>query len=174
MQIIVCKLVHLLPVNGNKATKPRQCFNAKAGTTKMLQQAGRIMKLTAVIILAACLQVTAAGYGQKISLAEKDSPIEKVLKKIQQQTSYRFLYTSQLLEGTPNVSIAVKYASIEEVLDLCFKGQKLDYEINETTIIIRPRREGALTENKPFVKDPIEVRGVITDENGAPAQGVNI
>lgn len=174
MQIIVCKLVHLLPVNGNKATKPRQCFNAKVGTTKMLQQAGRIMKLTAVIILAACLQVTAAGYGQKISLKEKDSPIEKVLKKIQQQTSYRFLYTSQLLEGTPNVSIAVKDASIEEVLDLCFKGQRLDYEINETTIIIRPRREVVLTENKPFVKDPIEVRGVITDENGAPAQGVNI
>ncbi|OQP65381.1 hypothetical protein A3860_17090 [Niastella vici] len=173
MQIIVCKLVHLLPGNGNKATKPKQCFNAKTGKTKMLQQAVRIMKLTAVIILAACLQVTAAGYGQKISLTEKDAPIDKVLKKIQQQTSYRFLYTSQLLEGTPRVSIAVKNASIEEVLDMCFKGQKLDYEINENTIIIRPRKE--LPATSPVkVEGPIDVRGVITDEHGAPAQGVNI
>lgn len=46
----------------------------------MLQQAGRIMKLTAILILGACLQIQATGLGQGITLTVKDVPIEKVLK----------------------------------------------------------------------------------------------
>ncbi|MBO9201408.1 MULTISPECIES: SusC/RagA family TonB-linked outer membrane protein [Niastella] len=172
MQIIVCKLVSLLSAIGNKATKP----GAVAGTTKMLRQAGRIMKLTAILILGACLQIHATGLGQGITLSERDVPIEKVLKKIQQQSDYKFLYTSQLLEGAPKVTVVVKNAPIQQVLDLVFKGDRLDYEVNEHMVIIRPRREESVKLATPsFTKDPIgEVRGVITDENGMPAQNVNV
>jgi TonB-dependent starch-binding outer membrane protein SusC len=175
MQIIVCRLVHLLFGNGNKGAKPKQCFSASDGATKTLHQAVRIMKLTAILLLGACLHIQAAGYGQKISLSEKDVPIEQIFKKIQKQTDYKFLYTSQLLEGAPKVSIAVRDADIGEVLNLVFKEQRLDYEINESTIIVKPRKVLSLTEmSQSIVGDPGEVRGVITDENGAPAQGVNV
>src|SRR5215216_2694971 len=111
MQIIVCKLAHLLPGISNEGAKPKQCLSAVTGTTKMLRQAVRIMKLTAILLLGACIQIQAAGYGQTITLSERDVPIEKVFKKIQQQTEYKFLYTSQLLEGVPKVTISVKNAS---------------------------------------------------------------
>ncbi|OQP54336.1 hypothetical protein A4H97_22905 [Niastella yeongjuensis] len=174
MQIIVCKLVHLLFALGNSATKPKP--GAVAGTSKMLRHAGRIMKLTAILLLGACLQAAAAGYGQKITLSEKDVPIEKVLKKIQQQTDYKFLYTSQLLEGAAKVTVIVKDAPVEKVLDLILKDRKLDWEVNEKTVIIRPRKEVTVKQHSPsFIKDPIdEVRGVITDESGMPAQNVNV
>ncbi|HEX6428116.1 MAG TPA: carboxypeptidase-like regulatory domain-containing protein, partial [Niastella sp.] len=175
MQIIVCKRVLLLPGIGNKGATPKQCLRAVTGTTKMLRQAVRIMKLTAILLLGACIQIHAAGYGQKITLSERDAPIEKVLKKIQQQTSYKFLYTSQLLERTPKVTISVRDASVEEVLDVVLKGQLLDYEVEGNTVVIRPRKSTSITEAPPLtLAPPIEVRGVITDENGAPAQGVNV
>jgi hypothetical protein len=39
-----------------------------AGTTKTLRHAARIMKLTAILLIGACIQVHAVGFGQKISL----------------------------------------------------------------------------------------------------------
>lgn len=174
MQIIVCKLVVLLFGQNNKAPKPKQCLSA-TGTNKMLQHAGRIMKLTAVLLLGVCMQIYAAGYGQRITLSERDVPIEKVLKKIQQQTSYKFLYTSQLLQRVPKVTVVVKDATVEDVLDLVLKGQMLDYEVSEGTVVIKPRSAASVKEmTQANMPDPIEIRGVITDENGAPASGVNI
>ncbi|WP_205513199.1 SusC/RagA family TonB-linked outer membrane protein [Longitalea arenae] len=175
MQIIVCKLVHLLPAIDNKAPEPKQSIRHYGGATKMLRQAGRIMKLTAILILGVCLQIHAAGYGQRITLSEKDVPLERVFKKIQQQTDYKFLYTSQLLEGAPRVTVSVRDASVHDVLALIFKEGRLDYEVNEKTIVVRPRREQPAKQlSLTDLRDPIEVRGVITDENGAPASGVNV
>jgi TonB-linked SusC/RagA family outer membrane protein len=140
----------------------------------MLQHAGRIMKPTAILILGACLQIhAAAGYGQKITLSEKDVPIEKVFKKIQQQTDYKFLYTSQLLEGAPRVTIAVKNVSVEEVLEVCFKEQPLAYEINENTIVIRPKAKETKSQTT-IPGDPIDVSGKVTDGEGRPLPGANV
>jgi TonB-dependent SusC/RagA subfamily outer membrane receptor len=101
----------------------------------------RIMKLTAIILLLVSLQVRAGGLGQIITLSEKDVPLEKVFKQIQEQTSYMFLNIPHMLVGAPRVNIYVENASINEVLALCFKGQPVDYEMNENPIIIRPRKD---------------------------------
>ena len=41
-----------------------------------------IMKLTVMIVLAACLQVSAKSYSQLITLKERKIPVEHVLQKI--------------------------------------------------------------------------------------------
>lgn len=175
MQIIVCKRVLLLLPKSNEATKPKPGLTVASGDKKWLQKAVRIMKIAAILLLATCLQVTAAGHAQKISLSEKDAPIEKIFKKIERMTDYKFLYMSELLDKANKVTISVKDASVEQVLDLCLKEQILEYEINENTIIIRPRIElKSITSFNSSAFRLIEVRGLITDENGAPAQGVNV
>lgn len=175
MQIIVCKRVLLLLSKSNEATKPKPGLTVATGGKKWLRKAVRIMKIAAILLLATCLQVTAAGHAQKISLSEKDAPIEKIFKKIERMTDYKFLYMSELLDKANKVTISVKDASVEQVLDLCLKEQVLEYEINENTIIIRPRSDlNKATPEKLAFLDAIEVRGIITDENGAPAQGVNV
>ena len=49
-----------------------------------------VMKLTAILILSACLQVSATGLSQNISLSEKNVPLQKVFKQIHKQTGYQF------------------------------------------------------------------------------------
>jgi TonB-dependent starch-binding outer membrane protein SusC len=173
MQIIVCKRMHLLPQPGNRATKPKQCFRAKAGATKLLQQAARIMKLTALLLLGACLHVHAIGFGQKISLSEREVSIEKVFQKIEAQSNYKFLYTSQVLKDARAVTITVKDASVEAVLDMICKDQPFGYRINENTVVVKPRVSGNVVVTEE-VGDPIDVRGVVTDADGRPLPGANV
>ncbi len=57
-----------------------------------------IMKLTALLLLTTALQVAATGYSQTVTLKEKNAPLEKVFKSIQQQTGYDFWFESALLK----------------------------------------------------------------------------
>lgn len=175
MQIFVCKQVLLLLPKSNEAAKPKPGLIVAPGDKKWLQKAVRIMKIAAILLLATCLQVTAAGHAQKISLSEKDAPIEKIFKKIERMTDYKFLYMSELLDKANKVTISVKDASVEQVLDLCLKEQLFDYEINETTIVIRPRL-GVKNKVSPelTISELIDVSGKVTDNEGRPLIGANV
>ena len=76
-----------------------------------------IMKLTTLIILAACLQTSARSLAQDITLSEKKAPLEKVLKEIKRQSGYAVVYQDQLLQKSNPVDIAVKRVPLEQALD---------------------------------------------------------
>ncbi len=95
------------------------------------------MKLTTVLLIATCLQVSAKGYSQKVTLKENNISLQKVFEEIRRQTGYQFLYADEILITAKNVSINVKKVSIEEVLDSSFKNQALTYTISENTIIVK-------------------------------------
>jgi TonB-linked SusC/RagA family outer membrane protein len=135
----------------------------------------RVLKICTIILLAGCLQVSAAGYGQKITLNEKEAPLTKVFKEIKKQTGYRFFYLSQQMDEAKKVTIHVKDATVDEVLQLCFKEQPFGYEIKENMIIIKQKLR-VTTSIIQEITPPgnIEVKGVITDEDGNPLVGANV
>jgi hypothetical protein len=69
-----------------------------------------IMKLTLVLLITSCLQITFANdsYSQRISLSEKNSSIVEVFRQIRKQSGYDFLYTTSLINNAKPVSIQVK------------------------------------------------------------------
>jgi TonB-linked SusC/RagA family outer membrane protein len=183
MQIFLCR--HLFPLcissKGEQdpaAGKSKLCSQSGIATRlKILvpQQAVRIMKLTAIILLTACLQVSAKGYSQKITLSVTDVPLEQVFTSIEKQSDYSFNYFHELIKQAHLVTIQVKDASLEEVLAVCFKEQPFTYVIINKLIILKEKKQAINgLQQKAISPDPIEIRGVITDENGAPAQGVNV
>ncbi|WP_207515019.1 SusC/RagA family TonB-linked outer membrane protein [Longitalea luteola] len=176
MQILFCVRKPLLPFMSIQATKPKQCLSALAGTNKMLQSAARIMKITAVLLLGACLHLHAAGFGQRVTLSEKDIAIERIFEKIQEQTDYKFLYSDHLLEHSPRINIRVKNATIQEVLEYCLRGRMLEFEIDEKTIIIRPQKYLRKNNIEQPLNEipPIDIRGKVVDENGKPLAGVTV
>ena len=70
------------------------------------------MKLTTILLLAACLNVTANGYGQKVSLSTKQGYLEQVFGEIKKQTGYTFVYTDALLQKAKRVNINAKDAAL--------------------------------------------------------------
>lgn len=132
-----------------------------------------IMKLTTLLLLAVCLQVSATGFSQGITLSEKNAALSKVLKAIHQQTGFKFFYENELLEKADKVSIDVRNASLDEALSICFKNSQLSFTISRNTIIITPvapKTEMPGSDPAP----PVEIKGLVLDENGNPLQGATV
>lgn len=136
------------------------------------------MKLTTIILLYSCLVANANGYSQKITLSERNTPLEKVFKKIKSQCGYTFVYRDEWLKQIPKINLEVKNVSLEETLDACFKGQHFRYAIIEKTIVIYKRdlaaNAGETITQTTKVQLPIDIKGKIVNENGQPMQGVTV
>src|ERR1700760_4114938 len=111
------------------------CLHPAMGSTKTL----RVVKLTAIFLLAAALQVSATGYSQKVTLSGKNLPLGKVLEELHRQTGYDFVYRNALMEKAVPVNIQLRDGSLEDALEQCFKGQPLSYKIFESTVAIREK-----------------------------------
>ncbi|WP_207514614.1 TonB-dependent receptor [Longitalea luteola] len=132
-----------------------------------------IMKLTVVFLLAACLQVSAHSYGQRVTLSAKNARMEDVFKKIRKQTGFVFLYTTQMLANTNEVNIDVRNAPVEQVLKLCFYRQPVTYTLMDKTIIVKLQDQ--MPVNKPVAGNVrTEIRGRVTNESGQPLAGASI
>ena len=55
----------------------------------------RMTKLVIILIAVFVLEVNAEAKAQKITLSEKDAPLEKIMNAIKAQTGYYFLYNSE-------------------------------------------------------------------------------
>jgi len=150
-------------------------FKSNFSTGGFLTKTIRIMKLVTVLIIAACLQVSARSYSQRVSLKENNISLQRVFEEIRNQTGYNFLYADEVLYKTKNVSVNVTKASIEEVLDLCFKDQLLTYNISEKTIIVKRKIAAPEVIIPPIpVITAFDVKGRIIDEKGVPVMGVSV
>ena len=68
----------------------------------------KIMKLTTVLLIATCLQVSAKSYSQKVTLKENNISLVKVFEEIRKQTGYQFFYADEVLSTAKNVDVKYK------------------------------------------------------------------
>ena len=95
------------------------------------------MKLIALLMFVFSVSGSAAVFSQKISISEKDVPLEKVFNQIKQQSSYVFFYDEEWMKQANKVTINVENASLEIVLKICFLKQPLTYSIIGNTIVLK-------------------------------------
>lgn len=131
-----------------------------------------IMKLTAVLLLSACLQVSANGFSQDITLSEKNVSLQKVFKQIHKQTGYQFFYQDEMLNKVGRIDINVKDVPLEKVLAICFKDLPLSYSIANNTITVKRKTEVDVVQNPPPAF--IDIRGTIKNAQGDPLAGVSV
>ncbi len=131
------------------------------------------MRLTAILLFAACMQVSASTYSQSVTISGKRLTIEKVFQIVRSQTGYQIIFNPDLVKDVPGLDIDVKNASLRAVFDDCFKALPLTYEIRYNTIIIKYRNQtppDPIDEPAP----PLQIRGRVTNEKGDPLERVSI
>jgi len=131
------------------------------------------MKLTAILLITAALQVSASGYGQGVTLKLNKAPLESVFREIKKQTGYGFIYAKEQLVNTRAVDLDVKNEQLETVLKLLFKNQPLDYTVQGKFISLKQKLPGAVPV-QAGAAIAIDVKGVVKDESGKPAVGVSV
>ncbi|MBC9914882.1 SusC/RagA family TonB-linked outer membrane protein [Chitinophaga varians] len=142
------------------------------------------MKLTATLLLAVTLHLSAKSFSQTVTIKGKRLALYDVFNNISKQTGYEFVYDEKLLQGSGPVNIHVNNAPLKDVLDRCLKDKPLDYSIVNKIIVISPKPvpeivlqatpvKGTVTgaDGKPLFNISIQVkgttRGAITNEQGS-------
>src|SRR3546814_15661539 len=92
-----------------------------------------------MLILALSLGANATGVAQKITLSVTNVSLEELFAEIREQSDYEFLYNYELVQQFPPVTVHVKNAGIEEVLNKSLAGKTLNYRLIAGTITILPR-----------------------------------
>ena len=132
------------------------------------------MRLTVFLIIISLTRLSATAYGQKVTLNEKNVPLETVLKKIKQQSGYNLFYNAIDLKKAHNISIDVKNVPVEEALRQCAEDQPLSITVIDNTIVVKEKEGFAGTKSKDPVAAEIEIKGKITDEKGETLSGVTV
>ena len=124
-------------------------------------------------MLLGLLQVSASVYSQQTNLVLRleNSSIEQVLKKIEEQSKFYFLYRSDLLKDIPSVSIQVKDAKLEDILNKILIPNGFSYEIDDRVVVIKKATEKAA----PIpVEQQKGVSGTVKDKNGISIPGTSV
>lgn len=132
-----------------------------------------IMKLTTIILFISLMQASAIGYGQKITLKQRNASIEKVLNLIKQKSGYVFFYNRDDLPKT-RITVEVKNATIEETLKESFKGIPVEWEIVKNNIVLTRKSSSFLDEIGNILNIQEPIKGKILDENRQPVLGATI
>jgi TonB-linked SusC/RagA family outer membrane protein len=136
----------------------------------------KTVKLTSLLILAACLQVSAASNAQKLSISIKNGTLQKLFSEIEQQTGFSVFYNVGDLKYAKPVTIEAKDVTVEEILKLGLKNQALTYFIQEHTIFIKKEVVKAVSDvqGAGVGEGPPGVSVVVSSEIGLPLAGATV
>jgi TonB-linked SusC/RagA family outer membrane protein len=156
-----------------KKSKINCHFKTKEVQKSMFQQMKRTLLL--ILVLYVNLSLAANTQKTKVSISLADATLEELIKEINSQSEFQFLYNKEEIKDAKNIAIYIQNATINEVLDEALKDFDLDYEVIDEVIVITP------TSGKTFVPEilnaeqiAIEIKGKITDSDGAPLPGATI
>lgn len=149
---------------GNPFMQPKQRrISTSSGVYKMFL----IMKLIALFVLVTSLSVSANSFSQ-ITLSQKDAPLTTVFKELQKQSGYEFFYSYELLSAQHYVTVHIKNVALEDAIKEVLKNKPLTYQIVGKTVVIKAAPAEIKITNAGTLAPPIDVKGLILDEDNKP------
>ena len=127
-----------------------------------------IMKLK-LFILCIALQASAETFSQvpMLDVAFDNTPMEIVLEQLQKKSGCQFFYLKKNLADADPVTLEMKNATLNEVLDKVLRAQGFDYEIRNNIVNI-------LANRLPQAQEKVTVTGTVRDAKGNTLLGAAV
>ena len=140
------------------------------------------LKVLTFLLFLSVASIASTTYSQqtKFTMNFENITVEQVIKKVEDNSEFIFLYSEQSVDLSRNVRISVEDKTVADILGQLFKGTNNYYEINDRQITILEKIvEPALKENTYKVKDNEQdqektILGQVTDTEGEPLPGVTV
>jgi TonB-linked SusC/RagA family outer membrane protein len=139
---------------------------------KLVHRVLRVMKLTAILLLVSLLQLSAATFGQRVTIKSNKISFEQVLLEIKKQTKYDVLISTDKYKDYKKFNINFFDSPISAIMDYILYKTDLMYTIDNDSIIISEKKKEA--ENLIFETKVVEIKGKVVDEKGLPLPGASI
>lgn len=139
-----------------------------------LQKVLRIMKLTVFLLLLSVISVFASkSYSQTqvLNLDMKNSTVKEVLRNIEKQSEFVFMYSEKLIDVNCEVSVNMRNQKINEVLDELFAGTDVRYKVKDRFVLLTTPE---VTGSDLLAQQQKSVSGKVTDAGGQPLPGVTV
>ena len=133
----------------------------------------KILAMT-VIGMSVSWPVMAQGGVNLITLKAQNQPFKEFLQNVEKQSGYSFFFTDEVLSKVPTVSVDVKNRSVDSVLHGVLDGTGLTFETVGDKIAIKLASEKADSKPASVKAAPIQVSGIIVDENNEPLPGAAV
>lgn len=149
----------------------KSSMNEENISHKTRDQVLKVTKLALLFLIVSLWEATAAlSYSQVTKLnLEINGTILQVLKSIENQSEFTFVYKLDEVNLDEKVSVDLKNKSIEEVLEVLLRNKSLGYKITDRHIVLF-KKEEVKQQSQPNTI----VTGTIIDDFGEPVIGANV
>ncbi|MDN3548845.1 SusC/RagA family TonB-linked outer membrane protein [Mucilaginibacter aquaedulcis] len=132
-----------------------------------------MMKLTIILLVAGLMQVSAATFGQRLTLKGRNVSVEKVFRAISDQTGYDVVVFTSKFKTTQVINVDFKDTPLEEVIQKLIAGTTMTFSIEDKTVVIREKKP-LLTDQTDLQTALITVKGKVLNEEGHPLPGATV
>ena len=149
--------------------------NRNLGSSGWIRLPQKLLVMNLKILFLVCIvnTVSANSFSQlkKLNVDFSGQEITRVLDFLTTQTGYEFVYRKGVLNTGEKVTLELKEATAEQVLDALLKSRGYDYEIVDQVVVIR---KGAAVYAPEIPRHVRVLQGTVKDGGGRPLPGVTV
>ena len=149
--------------------------NRNLGSSGWIRLPQKLLVMNLKILFLVCIvnTVSANSFSQlkKLNVDFSGQEITRVLDFLTTQTGYEFVYRKGVLNTGEKVTLELKEATAEQVLDALLKSRGYDYEIVDQVVVIR---KGAAVYAPEIPRHVRVLQGTVKDSGGRPLPGVTV
>ncbi|WP_372934580.1 STN domain-containing protein, partial [Mariniphaga sediminis] len=132
------------------------------------------MKATIFLLLISGLSVFASEtYAQTktITLQLKNASLKEILKNIEDQSEFYFMYSEKIIDVNRKVTVDIKNKKIDDALNQLFAGTNVMHSVRDRFILLTTPE---VSDVQFAGQQQRSVSGTVTDDSGQPLPGVTV
>ena len=137
-----------------------------------------VMRIVSFLILVLAVHASATVYSQQTRLTfdMKGVTVREILRQIEDQTEYKFIFQSERLDVNRKVDIKVQQETVDAILDQLFKRKGIGYVITDKNLIIinPPGRNGSNDLDPLKGQQRKTLTGKVVNAQGDPIPGATV
>lgn len=124
------------------------------------------------LAIASSMVICSSAFAAGIDLKLKNVSVQEAIAALNKMENYSISLNADDVDITKVISVDAKGATIEEVLDQIFAGQKVSYVIDGTTVSISKKTDTSATRSDR--KTDRVISGTVYDQNNQPVPGAAV
>jgi len=143
------------------------------------------ISIISLVMLLSLLNIHADSMAQRITIKQKNVSLRKVLREINRQTGYHYIWSSKTVHASRTVHVDIEDMQLEKALSRLFEGVGVSYSIDGKLILVKERSPITPMQSlvmlninstpvKPEELQQPAVIGRIVDQQGRPLAGASV